>query len=329
MLSRVAENIYWMSRYVERADNLARLVWAHQTELLDITTSSRTEHEWHPLLEVTSMGDAESDEDVVTYLVSSRKNLDSIFNCIHFARENARAARDKISSEMWMEINSLWLDLKEIPVTGQDRNRLICEAVMRSAYQFAGISTSTLNRADTFSFAQLGQAIERADKTSRMVDLPHFLPDGSAGSAWTTMLRACSAIDVHRSRYGLAIDEASVTSILLFSSTFPRSFRFSIKLANHFLRQISGASAGEYLNQAERTAGMLLARVSFEGVEEISKLKLHDYIDSLQIDLNQLGGEIANTFFQLKAEAPARTAEEYLSDQLHTRSRQQQLEDQQ
>jgi len=329
MLSRVAENLFWMSRFIERADNLARLVRAHQTELLDITSSHHGDHEWHPLLEVTAMGDAESDEDVATYLVSSNANVDSIINCIYFARENARAARDKISSEMWMEINSLWLDVKNISESEPDRHQMICEAAMRSAYQFTGISVSTLSRKDTFAFVQLGHAIERADKTSRMVDLPHFLPEGSSGSAWNTMLRACSAIDVHRLRYGLAIDAASVTSILLFSDTFPRSFRFSMRSANESLRQISGTASGNYVNQAEREAGLLLARVSFQGVEEIASLGLHDYIDSLQSDLNSFGIAIADTFFQLRTDAPVRSAEEYLRNQLQNQSRQQEQQQEQ
>ena len=125
MLSRVAENLYWMSRSIERADNLARLVTAHQNELLDATSALRGEHAWHPLLEVTSMGDEDSDEDVVTYMVSSRENPDSIINCVTLARENARAVRDQISEEMWLELNALWLDLKQIRDTDPDRHSKI------------------------------------------------------------------------------------------------------------------------------------------------------------------------------------------------------------
>jgi len=323
MLSRVAENLYWMSRYIERADNIARLVRAHQTELLDMTSTHRGEHEWHPLLEVTSMGDAESDEDVVTYLVSSKDNLDSIRNCIYFARENARSARDQVSSEMWQELNSLWLDLDAIKAGTPDGHQQICDAVMRSAYQFTGIATSTIPRSDAWAFIQLGLALERAEKTSRMVDLPHFLPSGMAASSWNTMLRACSALDLHRSRYGVGIAVDSATSILLFSNTFPRSVRYCVRMANECLRQLSGAGASDYVNSAERDGGALLARLSFRGVEEITSLGLHEYIDSLQVDLNTLGNEVAESFFQLRTDTPSFNAEEYLRSQLQSQQQQQ------
>lgn len=329
MLSRVAENLFWMSRYIERADNLSRLVIAHQNELLDATSGfASTGYEWHPLLEVTSMGDEESDEDVVTYMVSSEENPDSILNCVHQARENARAVRDQISEAMWIELNSLWLDLKQLEEDERDRHQKICEMSTRSALQFRGIEWSSLPRTDVLAFVQLGGYLERADKTSRIVDLPHFLPETETSASWNTILRACSATAEHRHRYGGEVDAANASSLLLFSSTFPRSVRYCVAKINELLHQVSGTKSDDYLNEAERSAGALLARLNFSGVEDIGKLGLHDYVDSIQVDLNNIGWEIAQRYFLLRKEAPPKNAEAYVTSRMRAQQ-QQQIEEQQ
>lgn len=316
MLSRVAENLYWMSRSIERADNLARLVTAHQNELLDATSALTGEHEWHPLLEVTSMGDENSDEDVITYMVSSKGNPDSVVNCVTQARENARAVRDQISEEMWLELNALWLDLKQIPETALDRHSRICELTVRSSLLFRGIVNTSLPRTDVWAFVQLGEYIERADKTSRIVDLPHFLPAHEAAPAWNTMLRACSATAEYRHCFGGEVDAASASTLLLFSTTFPRSVRFCVRRIDALLHQISDTREGEYLNEAERATGALLARLNFSGVEEIGTMGLHEYVDSLQIDLNRIGYEISQRYFLLRRDAPPTSPEAYVNSRM-------------
>jgi len=329
MLSRVAENLYWMSRSIERADNLARLVMAHQNELLDATSASRGEHAWHPLLEVTSMGDENSDEDVVTYMVSSRSNPDSVINCVFLARENARAVRDQISEEMWLELNALWLDLKQVPENDRDHQNRICELTVRSSLLFRGVVNTSLPRTDVWAFVQLGEYLERADKTSRIVDLPSFLPAHETAAAWNTMLRACSASAEYRQRFGGEVDAATASTLLLFSTTFPRSVRFCVRSIDALLHQISGTDEGEYLNEAERATGALLARLNFSGVEEIGALGLHDYVDSLQVDLNRIGFEIQQRYFLLRKDAPPASAEDYVNSRMLAQVSMQQQQQQQ
>ena len=329
MLSRVAENLYWMSRYIERADNLARLVIAHQSELLDATSSLTGEHEWHPLLEVTSMGDAESEEDVVTYMVGSEENPDSIFNCVFQARENARAVRDQVPEEMWIELNALWLDLKNISASDPDRHQKICEATTRCALQLRGIEESSLSRTDIWAFVQVGEYLERADKTSRIVDLPHFLPEREEAASWNTMLRACGATAEHRHRYGGEVNAASASTLLLFSATFPRSVRYCVARIDQMLHRISGTLHGDYLDEAERETGALLARINFSGVEEIGEMGLHDYIDSIQIGLNRIGWAVAQRYFLRTKDAPPASAEEYVTSRMQAQVRMQQQQQQQ
>lgn len=332
MLSRVAENLFWMSRHIERADNLARLVSAHQSELLDATSApSEEKHKWHPLLEVTEMGDEDSKEGVVSYMVSSEENPDSVLNCVFHGRENARAVRDQISEEMWLELNALWLNLKAIRPTQRNRHDRICELVVHSSMKFRGIINTSLPRTDVWAFVQLGEYLERADKTSRIVDLPHFLPKNEAKSAWNTMLRASSATAEHRQRFKGEVNATSVSTLLLFSTTFPRSVRFGVNRVSELLHTISGTRQGDYLNEAERAAGALLARLNYSAVEETTEMGLHEYIDSIQVDLNQIGFALGQRYFLLRKEAPETNAENYVTSrmQAQVRMQQQQEEEQQ
>jgi uncharacterized alpha-E superfamily protein len=277
------------------------------------------------------MGDEESDEGVVSYMVSSKENPDSVRNSVFNGRENARAVRDQISEEMWIELNALWLDLKGIKDSDRDRHEKICELVIHSSMKFRGIINTSLPRTDTWAFVQLGQYLERADKTSRIVDLPHFLPRKEAASAWNTMLRASSATAEHRQRSKGAVSSTSVSTLLLFSSTFPRSVRFCVDRIHDLLHSLSGTLKGGYLNEAERATGSLLARLNYSGVEDIGAMGLHDYIDSLQVDLNRIGFALGQRYFLLRREAPETNAEKHVSSrmQAQVRMQQQQEEEQQ
>jgi uncharacterized alpha-E superfamily protein len=201
--------------------------------------------------------------------------------------------------------------------------------VVQSSMKFRGIVNTSLPRTDVWAFVQLGEYLERADKTSRLVDLPHFLPKNEEESAWSTMLRACSGTAEHRHRNQGDVDATSVSTLLLFSTTFPRSVRFCVGRINELLHTISGTPAGDYLNEAERAAGALLARLNFSGVEEIGEMGLHDYIDSLQVDLNRIGEAIGQRYFRLRKDAPATDAEQYVSRQLQAQVEWQHQQEQQ
>ncbi|MDF1756359.1 MAG: alpha-E domain-containing protein [Verrucomicrobiales bacterium] len=324
MLSRVAENLFWMSRYFERADNLARLVTVHQTDLLDATSAmAEDSYDWHPLLAVTSMGDENSTESVQDYMVRSQENPDSITNCIYQARENGRAVRDQISDEMWIELNALWLDLKAILKNGPGQHEKICQMVNRSSLVFRGIVNVAQPRAEAWAFIQLGEYLERADKTSRVIDLPNYLRGRDEASAWSTMLRACSAAAEHRRHYSGEADSTSASTLLLFSTSFPRSVRFCVQKIDDLLHQISGTDSSGYLNEAERASGSLLARMNFSGVEEISSLGLHDYVDSVQFNLNEIGAAIGFRYFALTKESPSSSAEEFFKIRMRSIQKQQ------
>lgn len=314
MLSRVANTLYWMVRYVERADNLARLIDVNQQLLLDFESldSERLRGFWQPI--ILSTGDEEAfdklyDEagsrEVIRFLTDDPRNPNSIMSCIALARENARTVRDQLSDELWEELNALYLFCRS-----GEAGRLIetdpsrfYENIRRSAVTFLGIAASTTSRNEAWEFMDLGRHLERADKTTRFLDVSSYLPSSedapesvSAGILhWTAILRSCGAMGAFRTAQR-EINAVGVTDFLMFSREFPRSVRYCIEKVDISLHRISGTPRGTFSNEAEREAGRLLAELNFGSTENIFEAGLHGYLDALQGRLNHIGGEIFETY---------------------------------
>ena len=314
MLSRVANTLYWMVRYVERADNLARLIDVNQQLLLDSESldSDRLHGFWQPI--ILSTGDEEAfntlyDEsgsrEVIRFLTDDPRNPNSITSCIGLARENARTVRDQLSDELWEELNALYLftrsdEAKWLIASNPSR---YYENIRRSAFTFLGIAASTTSRDEDWDFMDLGRHLERADKTTRFLDVASYLPQSEIGAAhsspgglhWSAILRSCGALGAYRA-FDRSISARGVVDFLLFSKTFPRSVRFCIEEADTILHRISGTPRGTYCNEAEREAGRLLADLNFSSTEEAMAAGLHEYLDGLQERFNRIGRGIFESY---------------------------------
>jgi uncharacterized alpha-E superfamily protein len=314
MLSRVANTLYWMVRYVERADNLARLIDVNQQLLLDFESldSERLRGFWQPI--ILSTGDEEAfdklyDEtgsvEVIRFLTDDPRNPNSITSCIALARENARTVRDQLSDELWEELNALYLFSRS-----DEAKRLIdsdppryYENIRRSAVTFLGIAASTTRRNEAWEFMDLGRHLERADKTTRFLDVSSYLPPGDDGMEaaspgvlhWTAILRSCGAIGAYRAMQR-EITAQGVADFLIFSKDFPRSVRYCIERVDISLHRISGTPRGAFSHEAERESGRLLSDLNFGSVEDVFETGLHDYLDALQGRFNNIGGEIFETY---------------------------------
>jgi uncharacterized alpha-E superfamily protein len=311
MLSRVANTLYWMVRYVERADNLARLIDVNQQLLLDSERldSERLRGFWQPI--ILSTGDEESfstlyDEagsaEVIRYLTDDPRNPNSITSCIALARENARTVRDQLSDELWEELNALYLFTRS-----DEASRLIHSDppryygnVRRSAVTFLGIAASTTSRDEDWDFMELGRHLERADKTTRFLDVASYLP-ASADAAqpavlhWSAILRSCGALGAFRA-FERTITARGVVDFLVFSKTFPRSVRYCVERTDVCLHRISGTPRGTFCNDAERETGRLLADLNFGVTDEAFAHGLHDYLDALQGRFNRIGDAVFESF---------------------------------
>lgn len=314
MLSRVADSIYWMARYIERAENVARFMDVNLNLMLDITITS--EQQWEPLVTVT--GDRkifaknykEATRDIVIqFLTFDSDYPNSIISCLRSARENARAIREVISSEMWECINEFYL-LVTSPTAKNEaflNPSTFFNKVKLSSQRFVGIMEGTMSHGEGWYFSQLGRMIERADKTSRILDVKYFilLPTAShVGTPydqiqWAAVLKSASALEMYRKRFHRIIPR-NVVDFLLFDRDFPRSIRFCLIAAEESLHRITGSPPGTFANQAERRIGRLRAELDYTDADEVFEIGLHEYLDAFQVNLNSSGEAIFNTFFAFR-----------------------------
>ena len=317
MLSRVADHLYWMSRYIERAENIARLMQVSIELLLDSVAfgSRKTDEYWTPVLAATAMEGAfrllhpePNPGDISLFLTLDERNPDSILSCIREARENARTTRDQITDEMWSEINSLFLWIGS-PAATQMLERSpqnFFEKIIHSSLLFDGITSATLARSEGWNFIQLGRFLERADKTSRFLDIKSQTPsdlDSAVDSLqWGTILRACSASASYRREFGSEVTMPKILDLLLFGVEFPRSVRFCVRTVDEMLHAITRTTTGRYSNQCEKKTGSLLAKLNFADSNDVLSYGLHQYIDDLQVALNETGQAIFETYVLLPQE---------------------------
>jgi uncharacterized alpha-E superfamily protein len=314
MLSRVADSIYWMSRYVERAENVARFISVNLNLSLDMPGEAG--QQWWPLVVITG-DDAQfqkrirmtTKESVVQFLTFDEENPNSILSCLRSARENARGVREIISAEMWEHINKFYISIRDGGSLDEviDNPYAFFERVSVSGQQFLGVTDATMTHGEAWHFCQLGRMLERADKTSRLLDVKYFilLPKVSdVGTPfddiqWLALLRSASALEMYRQRHG-RISPVNVVNFLVLDREFPRAVLHCLTRANESLHAISGTHTGGYTNIAERRLGQLRAELAYTQAEDVISGGLHEFVDSLQTRLNLVGDSIIDSFFAMR-----------------------------
>jgi uncharacterized alpha-E superfamily protein len=310
MLSRVADSLYWLGRYVERAENLARMVEVTRQEELE-SFRKQKDNIWRPVIYATVLDAKLSDEqeealkaDTAHYISLDRLNPMSIAACIASARENARTVRDQLSEEMWLELNAIHLYLSSNSAQEAYRGapETLFRRIIRFSIIFQGLSQSTISHDEGWYFLRLGRFVERADKTSRILDTLTFTGEKPGQPALMAVLRSCSAYPAFRAEYRNNVSLRNVAAFMFFSPDFPRSIRFCFQRIEATLRDISGTPSGDFSNEAERHAGQALAAVNFSLIDQVLKAGLHDEIDEVQRRLNEIGQEIFEEYVLLPSE---------------------------
>ena len=309
MLSRVADSLYWINRYVERAENISRFVEVSEAMALDCPPGSA--EPWLPLIDAS--GDRElfdklypggSPDDVVKFLVREPDNPSSVVNCLTFARENARQIRDVITTEMWEQINGCYWGLQEPDYWEQPPQEQL-RIIRRDCQLFYGVTDATLSRDLSWQFSRLGRLLERADKTTRILDVKYFLllpSNEDVGGVldelqWIALLRTAGAYQMFRQSQQRAIAPQAVAGFLLLDPIFPRSVRYCLERINETLRIIRGGSVPGSPDELECLAGLTLARWSYTSINDLISSGLHEAIDHLQQNLNQLHTLIEKRYF--------------------------------
>ena len=309
MLSRVADSLYWINRYVERAENISRFVEVSEAMALDCPPGSA--EPWLPLIDAS--GDRElfdtlfpsgKADDVVNFLVRESDNPSSVVNCITFARENARQIRDVITTEMWEQINGCYWALQEPDYWEQPPQEQL-RLIRRDCQLFYGVTDATLSRDLSWQFSRLGRLLERADKTTRILDVKYFLllpSNEDVGGVldelqWIALLRTAGAYQMFRQSQQRAIAPRAVAGFLLLDPIFPRSVRYCLERINETLRIIRGSSVPGAPDELECLSGLTLARWSYTSIDDLIASGLHEAIDHLQRDFNRLHALIEKRYF--------------------------------
>ena len=310
MLSRVANSLYWLGRQVERAENLARLIDVVDQSLLDseMNADDQFRYLWHPVLAATAqdakfqeMREGNPELTAIEFCTMTPSNTGSILKCVSAARENARMVRDQISDELWRELNRLHLYLLSAPARTEleDDSQAFFSRVRRASLLIQGISDSTVPHSEGWNFMRLGRYLERADQTSRILDIMNRIPnDGSNRHAvsWGTILKASSAIRAHRMVSGSIATRESVVELMVFSRSFPRSIGACLGMVDEALHAISGTASGYFSNEPERLTGGVMARLNFGSVSDAVDRGLDTFLYELQNQFFQIGQTIFESY---------------------------------
>jgi uncharacterized alpha-E superfamily protein len=314
MLSRVADAIYWMNRYLERAENYARFLDVNFNLLLDLPPD--VSEQWKPLVVTTGdwnlyqslHGEVEKSK-VIYFLGFDENNPNSILNSLTNVRENARAVRPDITREVWEQINYLYYLVKDEKIKKRwlrkDPRKFFIE-IKRGCQLLYGIFDTSISRAEGFHFGNIGKLIERADKTSRVLDVKYhmLLPTpGSVGTSldllqWAALLKSVSAYDMYRKRYG-KLTIMDISEFLILDKYFPRSMLHCLINAEKSLNAITGRTSG-YTNSSEKELGLLKSQLEYTGIKEIFDSGVHEYLDNFQARLNKVSSSIFESFFSLE-----------------------------
>lgn len=314
MLSRLADAIYWLYRYIERAENYARFLDANFNLSLEMPPD--IPEQWKPMVVTTgdwelfqSYYDTADKENVIRFLGFDENNPNSIYSCITQARENARVVRPEITKEVWEQINFLYYLVKEQSnrKTWKKKDpRQFFHEVKKGCQLLYGIFDATISRSDGWHFGKVGQFLERADKTSRVLDVKYhiLLPSPeSVGtpldlSQWAALLKSVSAYDMYRKKFG-RLTSFDIADFLILDKQFPRSILLCLMYAENSLKTISGKSGSGYHNKSEKQLGALRSQMEYTDISTILQNGLHEYLDETQKKLNLVSEAIFQTFFSI------------------------------
>ena len=307
MLSRTADHLYWMARFTERAENLARLLdVTHQMSLVPQSVAAENQN-WGAILALNSLEDAFAKshehvnaENVLRFMVSDPDNPSSIYSCLRSSRENAHAVRGTLTAETWESCNATWIELRE-----QKFEQILSGGVgeffewvkLRSALT-RGVTFGTMLQDEALHFIRLGGLIERGDNTARILDVKYHVlrTNGDEGTTdfyqWGALLRSLSAFEVYRKVYRDAITPVRVAELLMLRTDMPRSLHACAGGIVRVLKAITNTQSAE----TERLAGMLHAHIHFARIDDVLAQGLHHYLTDFMDRIYDLGDGISRDF---------------------------------
>jgi len=319
MLSRVADSLYWMSRYLERAEHTARLIDVDFQLRLDQSPEAGSGR-WLRLLEALQApvpADGKIDATTLTHILTLDKtNPSSIISCVAAARENLRQVREQCSSEMWEQLNRLYLQVNST-ISSEAwllHSYVFFRAVQEGAHLFQGVTDSTMSHGEGWQYIQLGRYVERTDAVARLIGthlsrLP-YSPDQAVESEeyleWVGLLKSCAAFEAYCKKYTAELRPLRVAEFLLLNLEFPHSVRFSVDMVHAALRAIAELTERK-AEQPVRLAGRLRATLSFGQIDEIIASGANAYVQSVRQQCGQAHTAIHQIYFDYPVESALAT----------------------
>jgi uncharacterized alpha-E superfamily protein len=316
MISRVAEHCFWMSRYLERAENTARILEVNRTLLLDF--EAPVDQQWRPLLIISGVhdlpGEAEA-ETVQHCLTWQKENPGSVASSLAAARENARIIREVISADMWERINyyHLWMQGSVARKLYESNRSEFYSQIKRINQLIHGISEGTMSHGEAWEFFRLGKYLERACQTARILDVkyhillptPQHVGTPVDNVHWVAILASCSGYEpYHKQRAGAADPRVSVADFLIFDPLFPRSLRRCLHECQSAAHAISGRPATRPGDAAEQCLQDLIDWLEAKKIEELVRDGLHEALTTVVDTIHKIGDAIHRTYFDVGPQTP-------------------------
>jgi len=320
MLSRVANSLYWMSRYIERAENMTRLLAVNYYTLLD-ARQIELEAGWRPLVSMTAdealferYYDSYSPTNVVDFVLWNGSNASSVVSSISLARENARSVREQISREMWEYLNRLYFTVKDANRQAISRELIDFYGQIRDgSHAFQGITNETMTHGEAFQFIQLAKHLERGDKTARILgfhrEVGSISTDGDDDPLkLMAMLKSCSAFEPFRKAYASRMRSASAVEYLLVDREFPRAVAYCMDRSLRAVGAISGVDEAakrlQILSSPQRSIGRLVSELEYLDVSDVLGDRLRTYLADVVSRINRAGEDVASTYFNTQIIMP-------------------------
>ena len=311
MLSRTADNLFWLSRYMERAENLARILDVAQRMSALPSAYAGASNEWESAVATAACHadfyaayETATRENVIEFIVAGDRNPSSIRRCIETARSNARAVRTAITGEMWEIINSAWNDMQKVELARMSPGRVadFLNGVKQTSLRFDGAAYRTMLRTDHYWFQRLGTFVERADNTARLLDVKYhvLLPEkepvggGLDYFQWSSILRAVSALTSYHWVYRENVQPWLVADFLILRREQPRSLISCYGQINSYLNEIAEAYGRQ--GSSQRLARAMLARLENTDMESLFQSGLHEFLSEFTIENNKLGQAITEQY---------------------------------
>jgi uncharacterized alpha-E superfamily protein len=325
MLSRVAESLYWMSRYIERAENMTRILAVNFYARLEARPDT-TEQSWQGVVALTgddrlyeALFSEWGDAAVAEFLLWHPENPNAVTSCVARARENARSVREQISSEMWEHLNRLYFYLRDLDRAAVVKGPYELFRQMRDGSQaFQGITAATMTHGEGYEFIQLGKYLERAAMTVRILRVKYaeatHLRDGTATASLQliAMLKSVSAFEAFRKSHASQLQPAATAEFLLMSPEFPRAVRFCLQRATDAVKTVAAEAprGSARADRLQRSLGKICADLQYLDIEEVLGERLAPYLEELLTRIHKAGEEIETTYFSTQVILPGTGAQQ-------------------